>query len=516
MKEISARRRGILIATVVTAAVALLAGCTSGSGTTTTSTGGADGASKTVTIAYNTDIEAWSPYAHSSTPTYSRWSNVMEPLVDYDYATKKYIPVLATSWTTEGTKWTFHLRKGVKFQSGNPFTSADVIHSYDRIWHDPDSLQASDFAAVASIDAPDKYTVVITTKAPNAVLLSNMISAFITSKTTFDKYGSGEADHHPDGTGPYSFVSWQPGVAMTVKKNPHYWGKLPAGMPGTLVFKLITSPEDAVAALKRGEIDIDTNLPIQDQDSVDTDSTKVIAIDGTRTMFFAFDNEKAPFDDVKVRQAISYAVDVKGIIKNVLGGEATQSHGPIPSAVYGSDPSLKPYPYDPAKAKKMLTAAGAEGASITLTTTTNRYPNDVEVAQAVQQELQAVGLKVTIATPDFGTFSDAMTAGTLDFYQISRGNYVDAAVLLTQYFQSGVTKRTQYSNPTVDSLLTSQAGELDASKRLADLRKAQALILADAPAVFFGSYKDIYGVTSRVGWTPSVSEEIKGVDITVK
>lgn len=494
----------------------LMTACSGGSATKSTR-GDSGGGPKTVTVAYSTDLAGWSPYAHSDTPSYSRWANVFEPLLTYDSKAKKYVPVLATDWKVDGTKWTFHLRHDVKFQSGNPFTSADVVHTFNRIKTDPDSLQAANLDAIASTEAPDDHTVVVTTKRPNATLISQLINTYISGKASYDKWGKAEADKHPDGTGPYSFVSWQPGVALTMNKNPNYWNKAvePAGMPDKLVFKVITSPEDAVAALQRGEVDIDVGVPVQDKETVENGGAKFESIAGNRTLFFAFNNTRAPMNNKLVRQAISYAVDTKGIIDSILKGAATQTNGLLPAGVYGANTELTPYPHDPEKAKQMLAQAGATGAQITLTTPTNRYPSDTEVAQAVQQQLEAVGLKVAVKTPDFGTFSADLTAGKMDFYQISRGGFVDAAALLTQYFQSGITKRTQYSNPAVDDLLTQQAAELDETKRLAELRQAQALIFQDAPAVFFGSYNDIYGVAKRVTWQPNVLEQVKGIDMTV-
>lgn len=512
MKRVSGRRRrGAYAACAL--AIVTVAGCSSVPAAS--SSGGGTSGSSTVTIAYNTDLVSWNPYGQTDSPDYSRWSNILQPLVGYDYSNDTYTPVLATSWSQSGDNWTFHLRHNVKFQTGTPFTSADVIFSFDQIKNGAGSLQASNLSAIAKMSAPDPYTVVLTTATPDATLLSNLINTFIISKANYEKYGASQAWFHPDGTGPYKFVSWQQGVAMTMVKSSDYWGPEPADMPDKLVFRVITSPEDAVAALQRGEVNIDTNVPPQDKSVVTSAGAKYEAIEGDRTMFFAFNSATPPFNNPLVRQAISYAVNVKGIMAGILAGAATEMNGPVPSNVYGSDPSLKPYPYDPAKAEQMLKQAGAEGDSITLTTTTDRYPDDVQVAQAVQQELDQVGLKVTLATPDFGTFSDELTAGKMAFYQISRGGYVDASDLLIQYFETGVTKRTEYSNPAVDKLLNESNEESNPAKRLTMLHEAEALIMQGAPAVFFGAYTDIYGVTSNVQWQPNVGEDIDGIDMTV-
>jgi peptide/nickel transport system substrate-binding protein len=503
-----ASRIGAIAALCVTAMVA--AACTA-----STSTSASSG-SKAITIAYANDLESWSPYATLNNLTFSRWSNVYETLVSY--ANGDFQPVLATSWSVAGDVWTFHLRQNVKFQDGSPFTSADVVNSLNRATHDKTSLQSTHMARIASADAVDPSTVKITTKTPDAVLLSDLTSLFITSKATYDKYGPATADEHPNGTGPYSFLSWQKGVSFSVKKDNTYWGKEPADMPTQMTFRVIPNPVDAVAALQSGEVDIVTNVPFQDIETLSKGGdTHVVTVPGIRTMFYGFQVTIPPFNNPLVREAITSAIDVPGITKNVLQGELTPMNGPIPASIFGADSdSTNPYPYDPAKAKQLLAQAGAVGDAITLTTTSGTTPADTEVSQAVQQELEAIGLKVTIKTPDFATQGADLEAGKLGFYLGNRGNYFDANVFLSQYFQGGVSKRTGYSNPTVNQLLTEQAAELDKTKRLQLLHQAEELLMKDAPAVFFGAYKDIYGITNRVSWTPTVDQFIRGVNISVK
>ncbi|HEX6447609.1 MAG TPA: ABC transporter substrate-binding protein [Streptosporangiales bacterium] len=513
------RGRGLrsMLGAVAVAAV-LVAGCSAGA--PSGAGGGAGnangkGGGKSITIAYANDIEGWSPYATLNNLTYSRWSNVFEPLVQYADGT--YKGVLATSWSTKGAEWTFHLRKGVKFQDGQPFTAADVVHSFNRAKNDKSSLQTAHTAHMRKVTALDDNTVQVTTDGQYAVLLSDITSLFITSKATFDKYGAAKADEHPNGTGPYSFVSWQKGVSFTVKKNPHYWGNLPANMPTQMIFRVIPNPVDAVAALQRGEVDIVPSVLFQNVDTISKGkSTHIIAVDGIRTMFYGFQVTMPPFNDLRVRQAITYAIDVPKIIKNVLQNEVTPMNGPVPALVFGSDPhSTNPYPYNPAKAKQLLKEAGAVGKTITLTSTNGTTPGDTETSQTVQEMLQKVGLKVKIVTPDFATQSADLEAGKLGFYLGNRGNYFDANVFLSQYFQGGISKRTGYSNPKVNKLMKEQAAELDPKKRVVLLHQAEAQIMKDAPAVFFGAFRDVYGVTNRISWKPSTDEFLRGINVSV-
>lgn len=469
----------------------------------------------TVTAVETTDLEAWSPYAQSSTPSYSRWGNIFEPLVDYDYEAKKIVPVLATSWTNDGLDWIFKLRQGVKFHDGSDFTAKDVIHSFTRMMKDGDSLQASNFIDIDTMTAVDDHTLKIRTKEVTATLLQNIgPNRFISSKTAFDKYGNkDDADRHPSGTGPYKFVAWNRGSDLTLEKYEGY--RTPNAGPDKLVFKVIPEATARAAALERGEVDLIREVPVQDVPRLSKlPNASVVGIDGIRMLMFPLSPRHAPLDDVRVRRAICYAVDVKAIIKDVLKNQATFMNGPVPSSIFGYDPNWKPYRHDPAKAKQLLAAAGhAGGFELKLTTPVNRYPKDREVAQAVAQQLASVGIKATLSTPEFGTLSNDMTDGKLDFYQISRGGYFDGAEPMEQYFRTGVTERTGYSNPKVDKLLDASDAELDEAKREKLLQQAGQILLDDAAAIFMCTYKDVYGVSKEISWKPNANENVQGIDM---
>ncbi len=514
------RARYAAIALGAGIAVTLAAGCapksSNAGGGSSAAAPAANGGNTTITIAYPADLESWSPYATISSQTYSRWSNIYEPLVSY--ANDKYVPVLATSWSVAGNVWTFQLRKGVKFQDGSPFTSADVVYSLNRAANDKTSLMQSHTVAISKVVADGPSAVKIYTKGPNAVLPANLTSVFITSQASQKKYGA-NADEHPNGTGPYSFVSWVKGATFTVKKNPEYWGKEPASMPGTIVFKIIPDPTDAVAALQNGEIDIDPNLPFQDVTTINNgSSTHVTSVPGVRTMFYGFNVKIPPFNNEKLRQAITSAIDTKSIIKNVLQGEVVSSNGPVPAVIAGSDPTMtNPFPYNPTKAKQLFAESGVGNTPITLVTTNGSTPGDAEVSQAIQQELQAVGMNVTLKTEDIASDQADLAAGKLGFYAGNRGNYFDASVFIEQYFMGPIDKRTGYDNPQLDSLMHTSDGELDQTKRQQELDQAESILMNEAPAVFFGAYNDIYGVSDKIAaWTPNPSEFIQGISISVE
>jgi peptide/nickel transport system substrate-binding protein len=143
-----------------------------------------------------------------------------------DFSRKEYVGVLAESWQFQGRKWTFHLRKNVRFHDGSALTSKDVLFSIDRMTHDRKSMQASNFAEVTGIEAPDDYTVIITTKQPNAVLLERLNNRFIVSQSATEK-NANELDNYKIGTGPYKLVSWQRAGNLVLARNDAYWGAKP-------------------------------------------------------------------------------------------------------------------------------------------------------------------------------------------------------------------------------------------------------------------------------------------------
>lgn len=163
-------------------------------------------------------LDSLHPYAYSGGGISGIWQHVIEPLIEMDFSRKEYVGVLAESWDFQGRKWTFHLRKNVRFHDGSSLTSKDVLFSIDRMTHDRKSMQASNFTEVTGIEAPDDYTVVITTKQPNAVLLERLNNRFIISQSATEK-NSNELDNYKIGTGPYKLVSWQRAGNLVLARN---------------------------------------------------------------------------------------------------------------------------------------------------------------------------------------------------------------------------------------------------------------------------------------------------------
>src|SRR5438309_8573437 len=206
-----------------------------------------------VVIFQGVGLDSLHPYAYSGGGIVGIWLHMIEPLVQMDFGRNEYVGVLAESWEFQGRKWIFHLRKGIRFHNGASFTSKDVAYSIDRLQNDKRSMQGSNVQNV-EVDTPDDYTVLLTTKNPNALMLSRLETRFIVSKDAGD-----QLDNHTNGTGPYKFVSWQRGGSLVLRRNVDYWGA--KAQIKEVILKGVKEEAARVAGLLAGQADVITNLP---------------------------------------------------------------------------------------------------------------------------------------------------------------------------------------------------------------------------------------------------------------
>src|ERR687898_359913 len=237
-----------------------------------------------VTIYHSSVADSIHPYNHSSSPIYGNWQHVIEPLVEYDTDKKDFVGVLAESWEFDGKRWVFKLRKGIKFQSGAPLTSKDVVFSIEKMRDTKrGSLQAPNFKDVAEIQTPDDHTVIFVTKIPMATFLDRIDNRFIVSKEAAEKAGDPWYQNLV-GTGPYKLVSYQRGGNMVFTRNDDYWrGKTAIK---EVVFRKVTEDAARLAALESGHGDFSNNVPIHEVPRLRRHQRERIHhIDGLR-MFF--------------------------------------------------------------------------------------------------------------------------------------------------------------------------------------------------------------------------------------
>jgi peptide/nickel transport system substrate-binding protein len=471
-----------------------------------------------VTIYHSSVADSAHPYNHSSSPIYGNWQHVIEPLIELDYQKKDYVGVLAESWQFQGNKWTFKLRKGIKFHNGAPLTAKDVAFSIEKMRDAKGgSLQAPNFKDVTEIQIPDDHTVVIVTKQPLAVFLDRLENRFIINKEAVEKAGDPWYQNLV-GTGPYKFVSYQRGGNMVFTRNDDYWGGKAAIKE--VIFRKVTEDAARLAALESGQADFTNNIPVHEVPRLKNHPrVRIDQIEGLRMFFLAMNFAFKPFDNKLVRQAVNYSVDAPSIVKNIFDGIGYPSNGPVGANVIGADPSHKRYPYDPKKAKELLAQAGyPNGCDVQLYYSSGRYPKDREVCQVVAAQMVKGGFRVELISQEWALFWDkeGVNGGKLPFYYIGRGSLTDADTLYDQYFRTGTTKRTNYSNPKLDKIIEEQQKTADTKKRVALLQQAGKFIMDEALFVPLYNLADIYGAARNLTWKKRPDEKILAWEMGIK
>ena len=419
-------------------------------------------------------------------------------------------PDLASSWSVaaNGTTWTFHLRQGVKFTDGTPFNATAAAWNLNRmISPKTNDTNRPIWDIFSSAKATGTYTLQVSTKAPSGQVLNDLAhgSALMVSPAAVQKYGSNYGIH-PVGTGPYMVKSFQPGTELNLVANPGYWGGKPklAGID----FKSIPDSATRIAALQSGQVQVIDTVPPENVAQLQSDpSLKVISVPGLQTFGVVLNERIAPLNDPLVRQAFNDAVDKAAIVKTLFQGQASVMDSPLAPDTTGHA-AQTPYPYDPAKAKSLLSQAGytpgaggvlAKGGralSLTLSYPTTQYPAGAKVAQAIQSQLQQIGVKVTLNPIDSASFFNTLRVPpSQEKYQMVLFGFnpsnADGGYQLDSLFESNPTQTALnvwnfgwYSNPAVDKLLRQADVTTSATTRDGLLAQAEAQIWKDAPDIW--------------------------------
>jgi peptide/nickel transport system substrate-binding protein len=443
--------------------------------------------------------------------------NLYEGLLKYESGTLEVAPGLATGWevSEDGTVYTFTLREGVTFHDGTPFNAEAVKFNFDRMlnedhpYHDTGPFPlAFFFSAVQSTEAVDDLTVRFTLNAPYAPFLSNLAypTGLMVSPTAVIA-GGADFGRAPVGTGPFRFVEWRSNEAVVIERNADYWGE-PAGTQA-VVFRPITDANTRVAEMLAGGIDLMVEVPPTALSEFQGDAFTVTEQAGPHVWFLILNAKEGPFADVRVRQAANYAIDKEAIVNDVLEGTADVAAGPIPPAfAWAYNDALEPYPYDPDRARALLAEAGAEGAEVTFYVTEggSGMLDPVPMGTAIQADLEAVGLDVTIETYEWNTFLGRVNPGLegqADMAEMAwMTNDPDTLPFLAlrteAWPEAGGFNSGYYSNPEVDALLEAARVATDQDERARLYKEMQAIVQEDAPWVFVANWKQNAVTSDRV------------------
>ncbi|MBI1879158.1 MAG: ABC transporter substrate-binding protein [Chloroflexi bacterium] len=368
-------------------------------------------------IVYKDDLATLDPAVGYDWTNWPAIKMVFDGLLDYDDTTN-VTPRLAESMpevSADGTVYTFKLRQGVKFQNGRELTAADVVYTMNRVL-DPKTGSpgagfyvgikgAQDFidgkaTAAEGIKAPDKYTVEFTLSQPDVTFLNKMALnfAFIVPKEEVEKAGE-NFGHAPVGTGPFKFKEWQPGQYLTFERNPDYFYE---GLPylDQVRIEVGVEPDVALLRLEKGEINLMGDPPPgADWARISADAAWTNRIERqpqVSTIYIAINTTVAPFDNLKVRQALNYAIDKQRIVQ-LSNGRGTTADQILPPLMPGFDSNYKGYEYDPDKAKALLAEAGFPDGFETSIECISVDPQP-KLCESFQQDLAKIGVKLTINT----------------------------------------------------------------------------------------------------------------------
>ncbi len=409
-------------------------------------------------------------------------------------------PLLAESFDQpDALTYIYNLRSGVKFHDGSDMTAADVLASIDRVRNESiASPMAWMYDPCESIEATGDMQITIKLTEPSGTF------KFVSSTTAMHVMPKSLIDSTPDtptqspiGTGPYAFDSWDAGSQITLKKHDAYWQD---GKPyfQTAVFKIITDPTTRSAGLSTGELQMVRDIPPDQLDVVrGIDKVELLEVVGYTAEMVVMRNDQEPFTDPKVREAVSKAIDVPSILHNLYKDAAVQANSTtVPPTMPGSAASeLQPVPFDVEGAKAALAASTMPDGFDTKLLVDSESTLRVAEAQAIQQMLQEIGVKVEIQQVPQADRITAFQTGDYEgmaFHEWG-ADFPDANGMLLPLFLSAnvppQNNQSYYSNPEVDELLNGAEAETDETKRTQMLIDAQKLIAADMPVIWLDHNK---------------------------
>lgn len=477
------------------------------------------------------DVSTLDPHFNNIAPNISLSSHLFDALVNVDQ-NGKLIPGLATSWKAiDPTTWEFKLRRGVKFHDGSDFTAEDVVFSLER----PATLNSpgpftSYTKQIVSKQIIDPYTIQLKTATPYGPLALDVSTIFIVSRkaaqnATTEDFNSGKA---LIGTGPFRFGSFTRGDSIELVRNANYWGGKADW--DKVIFRILTSDSARLAALLAGEVDAIDSVPPADVPKLKT-NPKFTLVQRTswRTIFWTLDQsrdkspdvtdklgkplDKNPLKDIRVRQAISKAINRQALTGRTLEGLGTPASNIVAPGILGYADNLKVETYDPEGAKKLLAAAGyPNGFALTLHGPNNRYINDERIVQAVAQFLSRIGIQTKVETLPLSVYFGKARNGEFSAALLGWGTLAGDFGLRTLVGTTdartgwGSWNWGKYSNQQVDQLVQSSLATVDEKRRQEFARQAATKALTDYAVIPLYHQYATWAVRKGLTYTPRIDE----------
>ncbi|PIE70843.1 MAG: nickel/dipeptide/oligopeptide ABC transporter substrate-binding protein [Deltaproteobacteria bacterium] len=459
---------------------------------------------KVLKLAMDADPVSLDPHVQLSGGMLQYSHMVFDPMVRWTQD-MQFEPRLATKWERiDDLTMRFHLRKGVKFHSGNPFTANDVKWTLARLKKSVDFKGL--FENFTDAVVVDDYTIDIKTSKPYALVLNMatyifpMDSAFYSGtdengkpKDAIIKTGESFAMNHESGTGPFTVASREQGVKTVYDRFADYWDTDSPGNVKQIVLTPIKKDATRVASLLSGDVDFIMPVPPQDYDRIKQDEkNQLVAMSGARIITFQLNQKRRPeFQDKRVRQAIVYATNNAGIVDRIMKGTATVAAQQGPKGYAGFNANLTPR-YDLEKAKALMKEAGLEkGFECTAIAPNNRYINDEKIAEAFVAMMAKINIKVNLKTMPKAQYWDQFDAQVADIQMVGWHSDTEDSGNFSEYLVMCPDKETGYGqynsgnfcNKKVDELVLAAQSETDLEKRAGMLQEVEKILYEEAAFV---------------------------------
>jgi peptide/nickel transport system substrate-binding protein len=414
-------------------------------------------------------------------------------------------PGLAERWEIRDPRtYIFHLHGGVKFHDGRPLTSHDVKWTFDSLLQGKiRSTKAAAYRFVDQIEVPDDSTVIFHMKEPFAALLWNLSDGAI----GIVPYGSGdEVGRHPIGSGPFRFASAEQDKEVVIERNDDYWGE--KARLKRVRFAVVPDTTTRALELRKGSADIAINALTADMvPALARDpNLQVLSAPGTRLAYMAFNLRDPILKDVRVRQALAYAIDPRPLIHYLWRDEARPAHSVLPPESWAYSSDVPAYDYNPERARQLLDAAGytaVDGVRFHLTMKSSTEESTRLMAAVLQQQLREVGIELDIRTFEFATFFSDVTHGAFQLYSLRWiGGNEDPDIFEYAFhsarFPPNGANRSYYANPRLDALIDQARRELDLNTRKQLYAEIQRILAEDLPYINLWYFDNVLVHSKRV------------------
>lgn len=470
-------------------------------------------AAKDVVLAIGGQPETLDPYNTSTTLTQAVTKSFYQGLFGFD-KDLKIQNVLAKSYTVskDGLVYNVELRQGVKFHDGTDFNAEAVKVTLDRAINPDNKLVSFNrFNRIDKIEVIEPYSVRITLKEPFSPLINYLAhpNAAMISPTALKKYGNKDIAFNPVGTGPFTFVEWKQTDFVKAKKFDGYWKK---GYPkvDSVTWKPVLENNTRAAMLQTGETDFAFPLPYE-QDTELRKNTKLKIVTGPSiiTRYLSFNMLQKPYDNLKVRQAINYAINKEALAKVAFGGYAFPAEGVVPQGVKYAH-KIAPWPYDPKKARELLKEAGYPNGFESVLWSAYTTTTAQKTIQFVQQQLAQVGIKLSLLALEPGQRTewvyaapDPKTAKVRMYYggwsaSTGESDLAMRGVFATESWPPKQNNASYYSNEKVDSSIAGALKSVDEKEKTDLYRQAQEQIMKDLPWAPLVTEKNLYATSKRL------------------